>query len=183
MSSISCRDVPSCSCRASVMYLLWYNAVTCRPFPAMTYRPFAAVPQSCICCMTSCRDKSSIPCRDMLSIPCRDMSSILCRDILPWHVVHSLPWHVVHSLAWRTVLSPMVRTVQGRWVVCPMTAVMLSEDPSISNSGLTLLKLAVFRKCWNTPAMRKTNGKIRNYQEKRIIFLKKVKEMQLFSNY
>ncbi len=67
-------------------------------------------------------------------------------------------------------------------MVCPMTAVMLSEDPSVSNSGLTLLKLAVFRKCWNTPEKRKTDGKERNYHEKRIISRSKVKEMQLFSN-
>ncbi len=49
-----------------------------------------------------------------------------------------------------TVLSPMLLTVHGRCVVCPMTAVMFSDSPA-SNSGFTLLKLAVLRKCWNTP--------------------------------
>jgi hypothetical protein len=62
-----------------------------------------------------------------------------------------------------------------------MTAVMFSEEPSVSNSGLTLLKLAVLRKCWNTPAMRKTDGKKkRKYHEERIICQRKVKEMQFF---
>ncbi len=174
MSSVSCRDVPSFRCRAPVTYLLWHPAATCRQIPDVTYRPVAAVPPSCICC-------DFLPRYVVLFLPWRTVLSLLC----PRHVsavACILPGHVVLSLAWRTVLSPMVRTVQGRWVVCPMTAVMLSEEPSVSNSGFTLLKLAVFRKCWNTPEKRKRMVKKRNYHEKRIIFLRKVKEMHLFSN-
>jgi hypothetical protein len=61
-----------------------------------------------------------------------------------------------------------------------MTAVMLSEEPSVSNSGLTLLKLAVFRKCWNTPAMRMTDGKKEKVPRETHYFSKKGKRSAVF---